>query len=118
MAFDAFGEFQATGRFVLVDGYDVAGGGIILSAEKNIAAGTVFAADGLNFHAELFDEFYYDVEKREFTHVAEIENATYKIGDQISMTGFSFNYPADFDIILLQDSGFVKIRGKKITAIF
>ncbi len=95
MAFDAFGEFQATGRFVLVDGYDVAGGGIILSAEKNIAAGTVFAADGL-----------------------KIENATYKIGDQISTTGFSFNYPAAFDIILLQDSGFVKIRGKKITAIF
>ncbi len=32
IAFDEFGTFQATGRFVLVDGYDVAGGGIVLDA--------------------------------------------------------------------------------------
>ncbi|MFH0940079.1 MAG: GTP-binding protein [Planctomycetota bacterium] len=32
VAFDLFGEFEETGRFVLVDGFDVAGGGIILAA--------------------------------------------------------------------------------------
>jgi bifunctional enzyme CysN/CysC/sulfate adenylyltransferase subunit 1 len=34
IAFDRFQDYQATGRFVLVDGYDVAGGGIVLAAEK------------------------------------------------------------------------------------
>ncbi|BAL84449.1 putative sulfate adenylyltransferase subunit 1 [Selenomonas ruminantium subsp. lactilytica TAM6421] len=34
IAFDRFQDYQATGRFVLVDGYDVAGGGIVLGAEK------------------------------------------------------------------------------------
>ena len=31
LAFDKFSENQATGRFVIVDGYDVSGGGIILN---------------------------------------------------------------------------------------
>lgn len=35
IAFDAIGESEATGRFVIVDGYDIAGGGIIISAEKD-----------------------------------------------------------------------------------
>lgn len=117
IAFDDFGKFQATGRFVLIDGYDVAGGGIVLSAEKSAQNGTIFSIDNKNFHAKLFDEFYYDVERREFTHVAEIENAVYKIGDKISTKGLSFNYPADFDIILLSESGFVKIRDKKVIEI-
>lgn len=34
IAFDRFQDYQATGRFVLVDGYDVAGGGIVLGLEK------------------------------------------------------------------------------------
>jgi len=34
IAFDLFRDCQATGRFVIVDGYDVAGGGIVISAEE------------------------------------------------------------------------------------
>lgn len=117
IAFDEFGKFQATGRFVLVENYDVVGGGIILSAEKSVANGTIFSADDLIFRAEIFDEFYYDVEKREITHVAETQNKIYKVGDAIQTTGFSFDYPADFDIIFLNEWAFVKVRGKKVFAI-
>jgi len=35
IAFDPIAESEATGRFVIVDGYDIAGGGIIISAEKD-----------------------------------------------------------------------------------
>ena len=35
IAFDAITEGEATGRFVIVDGYDIAGGGIITAAEKD-----------------------------------------------------------------------------------
>ena len=117
IAFDEFGRFQATGRFVLVDDYDVAGGGIILSAETEQIAGTIFTDGELTLSAELFDEFYYDVERREFTQVAETANTTYKIGSAIPTKGFSYDYPADFDIILLNAGGFVKIRGSKVVAI-
>lgn len=34
LAFDPFSESTATGRFVIVDGYDVAGGGIIIKEEE------------------------------------------------------------------------------------
>src|SRR5205814_1335323 len=35
IAFDPISENESTGRFVIVDGYDIAGGGIIISAEKD-----------------------------------------------------------------------------------
>jgi bifunctional enzyme CysN/CysC len=35
VAFDLISESEATGRFVIVDGYDVAGGGIITAAESD-----------------------------------------------------------------------------------
>jgi bifunctional enzyme CysN/CysC len=35
IAFDAIASNATTGRFVIVDGYDIAGGGIIISAEKD-----------------------------------------------------------------------------------
>lgn len=35
IAFDTIGENESTGRFVIVDGYDIAGGGIITASEKD-----------------------------------------------------------------------------------
>jgi bifunctional enzyme CysN/CysC/sulfate adenylyltransferase subunit 1 len=35
VAFDLISEAESTGRFVIVDGYDIAGGGIIIAAEKD-----------------------------------------------------------------------------------
>ena len=68
-------------------------------------------------NAEIFDEFYYDVEKRQITQVSETENKNYKIGDKIPTSGFSFDYPADFDIIILNESAAISIREEKITKI-
>lgn len=71
----------------------------------------------LTFRAELFDEFYYDVERRQITQVAESKNEIYRVGDEIQTTGFSYEYPADFDIILLNEASFVKVRGAKIISV-
>lgn len=117
IAFDEFETCAATGRFVLIDGYDVAGGGIILKSEQTAAEGTIFTNGEQNFRAELFEEFYYDVEQRKITQVAETQNEIYKIGDEIQTAGFSYEYPPDFDIILLNEGGFIKIRGSKVVAI-
>ena len=114
IAFDEFSECQATGRFVLVDGFDVSGGGIVLTAEEAVTGGAMFVDKDLMFRAELFDEFYYDVEKRQITHVADARRSRYECGDEIQTRGLSFDYPTDFDVIALNDSAYIKIRDKKI----
>src|SRR4029077_8348753 len=48
IAFDTITESQATGRFVIVDGYDIAGGGIITGVEKD-------DKEGLRAEAQLRD---------------------------------------------------------------
>ena len=116
-AFDTFSQCQATGRFVLVDGYDVSGGGIILSAEESITTGTTFTTEGLTVPAELFDEFYYDVERRQITQVSENESKVYQISDKVPTSGFSFDYPADFDIIILAEKLTVSIRNEMVSNI-
>ena len=117
VAFDTFEECHATGRFVLVDGYDVSGGGIILSSEESITSGTTFTNGNLTVAAELFDEFYYDVEKRQITHVSETEGKTYQINDTVPTSGFSFSYPSDFDIVILAEMAVVSICSGKVANI-
>jgi bifunctional enzyme CysN/CysC len=50
IAFDPIGDGEATGRFVIVDGYDIAGGGIITSAEKDNQEGLRAEARLRDFH--------------------------------------------------------------------
>jgi bifunctional enzyme CysN/CysC len=50
IAFDSITENEATGRFVIVDGYDIAGGGIILGAEKDNQEGLRAEAQLRDFH--------------------------------------------------------------------
>ena len=118
IAFDVFSDCQATGRFVLVDGYDVAGGGIINAAELSSAdERPSFIGENVTAHGELFDEFYYDVERQEITHVASPVKQSYRIGDEISTNGISYEYPGDFDVLFLREDAFISVRDKKITAI-
>lgn len=118
IAFDVFSDCQATGRFVLVDGYDVAGGGIINAAELSSAdERPSFIGENVTAHGELFDEFYYDVERQEITHVASPVKQSYRINDEISTNGISYEYPGDFDVLFLREDAFISVRDKKITAI-
>ena len=117
IAFDLFDEFQATGRFVLVDGFDVAGGGIIVADEKSESQIPAFIGENVTAHGEIFDEFYYEIERREIIHVSEPLKKSYRVGDEIPTQGISYDYPDNFDILLLRDDAFVSIRDKKITAI-
>ena len=50
VAFDTVGDNEATGRFVIVDGYEIAGGGIIVSAEEEDRDELRFEARMRDFH--------------------------------------------------------------------
>lgn len=118
IAFDIFQEHQATGRFVIVDGYDVAGGGIVVAAEESAVMQVPAFADGaIKVRGEIFDEFYYDVETYGIIKRPAVIEKSYGIGDVIPVKGLSYCYPDDFDLLVLRDQAAVEIRGRKITAI-
>lgn len=50
VAFDTVGDNEASGRFVIVDGYEIAGGGIIVSAEEEERDELRFEARMRDFH--------------------------------------------------------------------
>lgn len=119
IAFDVFGDQRATGRFVIVDGYDVAGGGIVVAAEKNNAEGLApaFVGEKISARGDIFDEFYYDVESCEVTKIASAPKEAYRVGDEIPTKGMSYEYPDSFDLLILRDDAAVEIRGGRIAAI-
>ena len=116
--FDVFRAHQATGRFVLVDGYDVAGGGIVVAAEAAAEEPEpVFIGERVTARGDIFDEFYYDVERYAVTKVAAAPQESYQVGDTIPTKGLSYEYPADFDILVLRDQAAILVRNRRITAI-
>ena len=118
IAFDVFQAHQATGRFVLVDGYDVAGGGIVVAAEAAVEEQEpVFIGERVTARGDIFDEFYYDVERYAVTKVAAAPQESYQVGDVIPTKGLSYEYPADFDILVLRDQAAISVRKHQITAI-
>ncbi|WP_167957438.1 sulfate adenylyltransferase subunit 1 [Anaerosporobacter faecicola] len=115
VAFDQFSQSQVTGRFVIVDGYDVAGGGIITQAEeeKENKELVTFYKGALKARGDVFEEFYYNVEQ--FTvDKTEVSSNTYTVGDAIPIKGESYKYPKDFDILALRDQVAIQVRDGKI----
>lgn len=111
LAFDTFANCAATGRFVLVDGYDVAGGGIIMAAEepKSKITGTSFRYPGGRVKSGIFDEYFYDYNKLEIVK-AEAPTAVYGVGDELPLSGLSYEYPRYMDILLLKKGKAIFVR--------
>ncbi|MBX4263437.1 sulfate adenylyltransferase subunit 1 [Clostridium estertheticum] len=114
ICFDKFADNQNTGRFVIVDGYDVCGGGIISGvAESTKIIETTFSKDKLELTINCFDEYYFDI--KALAIKKELIKATqYKIGDNVPFLGSSYEYTKDFDIIALNAGLVSKIRNGKL----
>ncbi|WP_298838196.1 sulfate adenylyltransferase subunit 1 [Clostridium sp.] len=114
ICFDKFADNQNTGRFVIVDGYDVCGGGIISGVAESIGAiETTFSKDKLKFTINCFDEYYFDI--KALAIKKELIKATqYKIGDNVPFLGSSYEYTKDFDVIALNAGLASKIRNGKL----
>ena len=118
VAFDKFSDINITGRFVIVEGYDVAGGGIITEneglKEESLKGG--FIHNGINARNDIFEEYYY--ESRDFSLEKEIiNNNVYTIGDEVPLKGDSYDYPKNLDIIIFRDDVYVSIRDGKVTSV-
>ncbi|MBD7911324.1 MULTISPECIES: GTP-binding protein [Clostridium] len=118
VAFDKFSDSSATGRFVIVDGYDVAGGGII--TENEGAKGEVivngFEFNGITARGDVFEEYYY--EDKNYSLKKELKNKNiYTIGDVLPLSGDSYEYPSDLDILVFRDEVTIKVRAGKVYSV-
>lgn len=118
IAFDTFADSNVTGRFVIVDGYDVAGGGIVMNKEDVKANKELetFRYNELKARGDIFEEFYYNVGQYTINKTS-VTTKTYTVGDNIPINGSSYQYPDSFDIIVLRDKVVIKVREQKITDI-
>ncbi|MDR1243296.1 MAG: sulfate adenylyltransferase [Deltaproteobacteria bacterium] len=116
LALDRFSVCKATGRFVLVDGYDVAGGGIITAFEETQAEFTGFVYKNIRARCELFEEYSYNAAN---LNISKYKKASknFTLGDALPLKGESYAYPEFFDVVINRDKAAVKIRAGKITAI-
>ncbi|MBC8059112.1 MAG: 50S ribosome-binding GTPase [Clostridiaceae bacterium] len=114
ICFDKFSDNQNTGRFVIVDGYDVSGGGIISGLVKSKATIiTSFIKDDINLEINCFDEYYYDLKVSAIKKKVG-KTTQYNIGENVPCFGESYNFKDDFDVIALNSRLVAKIRTGKL----
>jgi sulfate adenylyltransferase subunit 1 len=111
---DKFAKNQNTGRFVIVDGYDVSGGGIVSSIDdsKAVSASTL-VKDNTELTVECFDEYFIVLPESVIKQVPSKPRA-YNVGDDIPVAGVTYSYGKDFDIAAPQNGLVAKVRDEKL----
>ncbi|MDR2140571.1 MAG: GTP-binding protein [Deltaproteobacteria bacterium] len=115
LAIDLFSEHQATGRFVLLDGFDVSGGGIVTHVHPLTDIRHGFEHGSLRARCEVFEEYYYSLGDLSVNKVNP-KDLSYTIGDTVPLLGYSYRYPEFFDIIIFRDQMVIQIRAGQVAA--
>jgi bifunctional enzyme CysN/CysC/sulfate adenylyltransferase subunit 1 len=116
LCFDEFKNNQLTGRFVIVDGYDVSGGGIVSGLVKEWQAVSKLTGNGLEMVVNCFDDYFY-VLSEGIVKKLDARPHTFTVGDVVAVTGKTYEYPADFDIVDIQTKVAVKVRKAKVVGL-
>lgn len=109
LCFDEFKNNQSTGRFVLVDGYDVSGGGIVSRMEKGIQTACTLVHKGLEMTISCFDEYYFILSEGAVKKIPG-KTGVFSSGDVLPVTGGTYSYPENLDIINLESRLVARIR--------
>ncbi|MDR2387091.1 MAG: 50S ribosome-binding GTPase, partial [Deltaproteobacteria bacterium] len=113
---DLFSEHVGTGRFVLLDGYDVSGGGIVTQIHSSAEIRHGFVFGELRARCEVFEEYYYSLGDMTVNKV-DGQSLNYTVGDQVPLSGLSYKYPDYFDIVIFRDQMVVQIRAAKVDSL-
>lgn len=124
LAIDTFAVCRGTGRFVLIDTFNVAGGGIVVEVDTTSTTKTVeniFVHKKQSVACELFDEYFCDalsgdIIRKSGDDVA-IHSQVFTVGDKLPLHGNSYSYPESFDIIDIESSLAIHIRNRGIETI-
>ena len=118
---DLFAKHKTLGELILIDRITnmTSACGVVEAVAEKVTNGTEkasFRLNDLTARGDIFEEFYYDTSSLNVLKYQPV-NRTYTIGDEIPVSGESYQYPDSFDIIVLRDQVAVRVRNKKITAI-
>lgn len=117
IAFDPFHVNQHSGRFVLVDGYDVCGGGIVSGLVKALASDDKFVKGDLKVTAHCFDEYFMLFPGQEIQKFRR-NPRSYALGDPVPIAGETYSYPVNFNLLDLENKCIVKIRNSKFENLY
>lgn len=118
---DLFAKHKTLGELILIDRVTnmTSACGVVEAVAEKVTNGTEkasFRLNDLTARGDIFEEFYYDTSSLNVLKYQPV-NRTYTIGDEIPVSGESYQYPDSFDNIVLRDQVAVRVRDKKITAI-
>lgn len=118
VAVDFFVEHKTLGEFILIDRVShmtSACGTIVkrLDGDKELYT---FVNGTIKARGDIFEEFFYDIEGFTVNKV-QSNDYVYRVGDNIPVHGESYDYPADFDIIVIRDKAAISIRNEQIANI-
>lgn len=113
ISFDEFKNNQSTGRFVIVDGFDVSGGGIISGVVKEVQLVSKFAKHDAQMTISCFDEYYYVLSEGVVKRL-ERRPHTFSVGDVLPTAGQTYEYPADFAVIDIEAKLVAVIKKAKL----
>lgn len=121
IAADEFLSHKTLGELILIDRvtHMTSACGVVekVSEKSELQADKAsFKYGQLSARGDIFEEFYYDLHSLNVLKYQPIQS-TYTVGDEIPVTGESYQYPDSFDIIVLRDGISVKVRDRKITEI-
>nr|WP_092072503.1 GTP-binding protein [Dendrosporobacter quercicolus]NSL48514.1 50S ribosome-binding GTPase [Dendrosporobacter quercicolus DSM 1736]SDM43084.1 bifunctional enzyme CysN/CysC [Dendrosporobacter quercicolus] len=116
ISFDEFRNNQITGRFVLIDGYDVSGGGIVSGPVTEIQTVSRFVDHHRQMAIHCFDDYYFLLEEGAVRRF-KARPRTFKAGDIIPGAGKTYEYPASFDVLDPKAKLAAQIRNFKLEAV-
>lgn len=117
---DEFKKHKTLGELILIDRITnmTSACGVVTNSEvddsKDLKAAFVYGS--LKAKADVFEEFYYNLDSMTINKVRP-SGKTYTVGDEIPVEGESYHYPDNFDIVVLRDSVYVKVRNRKVEQI-
>ena len=121
VAVDEFAAHKGLGEFILIDRITnmTSSCGVVknITDEKEDKAENIgFMYKNLEGRGDIFEEFYYNSESRSIYGYRPVSNI-YTIGDEIPVKGKSYEYPDNFDVLILRDWISVSVRNKKVSDI-
>lgn len=117
---DEFKKHKTLGELILIDRITnmTSACGVVANSEvddsKDLKAAFVYGS--LKARGDVFEEFYYNLDSMTINKVRP-SGKTYTVGDEIPVEGESYHYPDNFDIVVLRDSVYVRVRNKKVEQI-
>lgn len=113
ICFDEFKNNQNTGRFVIVDGYDVCGGGIVTGLVTARQLSSKLSKQDHEIIISCFDEYYYIFSEGGLRKIEAIPHS-FQVGDVIPAAGATYEYPGDINVVDVKNNVVAKIRNAKL----